>query len=63
MKNITQRQWFMITSAFAFASVISFFNINSTWADENDFNGLLGFAGTGIIFGLLAAYSLYRTKN
>jgi len=31
----------MITSAFAFASVISFFNINSTWADENDFNGLL----------------------
>lgn len=63
MKKLTQSQWFMVTAAFAFASAISFFNINSSWADEHNFNGLLGFTGTGILSALLAVYSLYKTSK
>lgn len=63
MKNLTQKQWFMVTAAFAFASAISFFNIGSTWADDHNFNGLIGFTGTGILSALLAVYSLYRTSK
>jgi hypothetical protein len=62
MKKITQQQWFIIATIFAFASIISFFNISSAWADENDFNGLAGFLGIGILSGILAGFSLYKSK-
>lgn len=45
---------------FAFGSVISFFQINSAWADRNNFNDLTGWLGIGIILGLMAVYYLFR---
>lgn len=47
----------------AFISVISFFQIDSAWADKNHFNGLLGWLGVGIVFGLVAAYCLYKVNS
>lgn len=52
---------FIACVIFAFLSVISFFQINSYWADKNHFNGLLGWTGLGIVFALAAIYWLYRT--
>jgi hypothetical protein len=62
MKNLTQKQWFLLAVVFAFASFISFINISSAWADEHDFNGLVGFLGVGIVSGLFAMYSLFKAK-
>lgn len=53
-------QWMAFTAIFAFASVGSFFQINSYWADQNHFNGLFGWLGIGIVTGLIAAFGLYK---
>jgi hypothetical protein len=60
------KKYFIITAIFAFISVISFFQINSYWADQHRFNGLLGWLGIGIVTGLVAIYFLiqtYRNSN
>lgn len=44
-------RWFLIVG-FAFASVLSFFSINSYWADQNKINWLLHI--TGFVFGIIA---------
>lgn len=48
---------------FAFASVISFFQINSAWADDHKFNGIFGWTGLGIVFGLVAVFCLYKVNK
>lgn len=58
---MTQSKWWISTVVFAFASVISFFQINSYWADQHNFNGIFGWLGIGIVTGLIAIYSLYKT--
>lgn len=63
MKNWGTSQWFMFMTVFAFASVISFFQINSYWADQNDFNGLKGWLGIGIVTGLVATFGLYKASQ
>lgn len=55
--NLT-RKWFIWTCVFAFASVISFFQINSALADEKNLNGV--FTGAGIVFGVIAIYCLIK---
>lgn len=50
-------------TVFAFLSVISFFQINSAWADKHHFNGLFGWLGLGIVFGLIAIYGLYNVAK
>lgn len=47
----------------AFISVISFFQLNSYWADKHHFNGIFGWLGIGIVFGIAAAYCLYKVKT
>lgn len=63
MKNWTSKQWFIFMTVFAFASVISFFQIDSAWADAHDFNGLFGWLGIGILTGLTAIFGLYKTNQ
>ncbi len=47
-------------TVFAFGSMISFFQINSAWADANNANGIAGFLGLGILLGITAIYFLFR---
>lgn len=63
MKKWGSQQWFIFMTVFAFASVISFFQIDSYWSDMNNFNGLFGWLGIGIITGLVALYGLYKTAK
>lgn len=53
----------MVMVIFAFASVISFFQINSYWADKNNFNGLVGWLGIGIVTGLVAVFCLAKVMK
>lgn len=55
--------WMIITVIFAFGGIISFFQINSHWADLHDFNGIKGWLGIGIILSLIAIYCLYKTAK
>lgn len=59
----TAKKWFALMAIFAFASIISFFQINSAWADEHNFNGIFGWLGLGILFGLVAVYCLYKVAK
>jgi len=58
---MTVAKWYTVLVIAAFASVISFFNINSAFADAHKVNGLFKIAG--IIFGLVAAYSYYMANK
>lgn len=60
---MTTKGWFALMVFFAFASVISFFQINSYWADQNDFNGVKGWTGLGIVLGIIATYCLYKVSK
>lgn len=57
------KKWYLLMVVFAFASVISFFQIDSAWADENNFNGFKGFLGLGIVFGFLTIFSYLKAKQ
>lgn len=61
MKKLTSSQWFIFMAIFAFASVISFFQINSAWADEHNFNGLFGWLGIGLVSAAIAVFGLVKT--
>lgn len=54
-------QWFKRLVFSAFASVISFFHIDSWVADKNGINWL--FWTIGIVFGLAALYCYYRANK
>ncbi len=54
---------FLAAVIFAFASVVSFFQINSYWSDNHHFNGFFGWMGIGVVSGLAAIYFLYKTAN
>ncbi len=60
---MSTKTWFGLMSAAAFASGISFFQINSAWADDHHFNGIIGWSGLGIVFGLAAIYCLYKVAK
>lgn len=60
---MTTKTWWGITVVFAFASVISFFQINSYWADQHHFNGIAGWLGIGIVTGLIAVFGLYNVSK
>lgn len=63
MKKFSINTWWALTVGFGFASMISFFQINSAWADAHKFNGIFGWTGLGIIFGLIAIYSMYQVSK
>jgi len=63
MKKWGTKPWFIFTSVFAFASLLSFFQINSYWADQHNFNGLFGWLGLGILFGIIAIFGIYKTSK
>ena len=62
-KNWDAGKWFVFMTVFAFGSVISFFQINSYWADKHNFNGFFGWLGIGIGLGLVAVYGLYKVTK
>lgn len=51
--------WGLFTVILAFASVISFFQINSYQADKHDLNGF--WTGAGIVIGLGAVFTFIKT--
>lgn len=55
--NLT-RKWFLIMCGFAFASVISFFQINSAFADKHNANTV--FLIAGIVLGVAAIFCLLK---
>lgn len=58
------KHWFYIMTALAFTSFISFLQIDSAYADENNLNQT--FMNLGIISGILAAAVLgiaYQSQN
>ena len=60
--NLT-RKWFGLMVVFAFAAVISFFQINSYWADQNNFNGIFGWLGIGIVTAAVAVFCLTKVSK
>mgnify|MGYP006871748428 CR=1 FL=1 len=52
--------WHVLMGVCAFIAAISFFQINSWWADQHHFNGVKGWLGIGIVFSLLAIGCLYK---
>lgn len=58
-----QNPWYIAMVVAAFVSMISFFNINSYWADQHHFNGIAGWLGIGILFALLAIFFLYKANK
>jgi hypothetical protein len=63
MKNWTTKEWFIVMTIFAFISVISFFQIDSAWADENNFNGIDGWLGIGLISAAIAIFAGFEAKK
>ena len=55
--------WYIAAAVTAFISVISFFQINSYWADRHKFNGLFGWLGIGLFFGLAAIYLMFKASK
>lgn len=60
-KTSTAKKWFIIAAILAFGSVISFFQINSYWADTHNFNTAWKVIGT--VLGLATLYSLYKVSK
>lgn len=56
-------RWFTAMVVFAFISIISFFQIDSAWADAHKFNGIAGWLGIGIVFAIAAIYCLYKAST
>jgi hypothetical protein len=56
------QHYFLLMVLSAFVSVITFFKVDSYWADTHDFNGSL--IAIGVVFGLVAGFFLYKViKN
>ena len=58
-----QNPWFICMVVTVFTAVISFFQINSYWADQHHFNGIKGWLGIGIFFSGLSIFFLYMTNK
>jgi membrane protein DedA with SNARE-associated domain len=56
-------KWMAGTVIFLLLAVISFFQINSWWADQHHFNGIFGWLGIGIVLGLVGLYCAYKTAT
>lgn len=54
-------KWMILTAIFAFISVISFFQVNSAWADAHNFN--TGWKVIGAVTGLVAIFFLTKTAK
>lgn len=55
--------WFGGFVICALASVVSFFQIQSYWADQHHFNGIFGWLGIGIILGVAAILFLLKANK
>lgn len=58
MNKLSTKLLFVIMAILAFISIISFFQIDSDWADRHHFNGVFGWLGIGIVVGLGAIATL-----
>ncbi len=58
MRNIKPSGWYAIAAVFAFASSISFFQIDSAWADEHHANWLW-YTG-GFLFAIITFIIIYN---
>lgn len=59
--NKENKLFWGLTVGFAFAAMISFFQINSYHADKHHLNGL--YTVLGIAFTLASLYSIYRVSK
>lgn len=56
--KISTNTYLVIAIVSAFVSVISFFNVNSYWADKNHLNGVV--VGAGIVFAIVTIFAGYK---
>lgn len=56
---MTAFKWFAVASAILITAMISFFQINSYWADQHNFNGWIGWKGVGSVLALIGIYIMY----
>lgn len=54
-------KWMILMAIFAFISVISFFQVNSAWADAHNFN--TGWKLIGTAAGIAAIFCLIKTAK
>lgn len=54
-------RWFTAMVVFAFISIISFFQIDSAWADAHKFN--TGWLVIGIVAGVAAVFCLWKAST
>jgi hypothetical protein len=55
--------WFGGFVLSALASTVSFFQIDSYFADKHHLNGIFGFLGIGIVLALLAIWFIKKTND
>lgn len=55
------KKWGYLTVISTFLAFISAFQNYSAWSDAHNFNGLFGWVGIAIIFGVAAVYCGYKT--
>lgn len=58
---MSTKKWYVFMTVFAFLSVMSFFQINSYWADKHNFNG--AWLVIGIVLGGLAILGLAKVSG
>ncbi len=58
---MSTKKWFAVMTIAAFLSVISFFQINSYWSDQHNFNS--GWTIIGVVFGLSAIFGLWQVTR
>jgi len=62
-KYLSTKLWHVLMGVCAFIAMISFFQINSYWADKHHFNGIFGWLGIGIVFTILALFCLKKVAK
>ena len=64
MKDLNSNQWFVIAIALAFLGFVAFFNVDSAWADEHNYNTELVVTGViSILVGLICLLKAKETSN
>lgn len=59
--RVFKNPWYIAMAVAAFISVVSFFQINSAWADANNFN--TWWTVIGVVFGVATIFFGYKANK